>query len=661
VAGVIERNGNFWVDNIPLAPGTNWLTLTATDINNNTNTTNIFVVQSSVALNITYIDPITTQSAITVSGTINLTNYTVWVNGVMATNFPWDGNDYPWTAYNVPVNGAGTAVIQASAIPDSETNGLTGGGGGTNSSLSDPGNPPVPDAAIVENAPDKATVLYCSYFYDNWFGGIRQYWIPNFSLMSLEDDDATFNWFDTRGGSTKSNFCTTVYGTNGMVTLQQSSIAKSQWATNGLGTTQYARSTNAGCGNFTNLPAPSGYIGTTSIPCLQGNTLYSASTTIGNTDWVWSSVEAAASTFRLQTGGRSLPVHQSLHAIEAQAQEIAPYYDCDCQDWYDNSFYEVSDIPSAIVTILGLPQNADGFVWAVLPDGEDVDVTPKAPGVPFYLCDPAECKYTFTPYCQSSIPMNHIRSNIGVGEFLNLSFEPNTFRSQGAFAPFLPTNTLWSASAGGPAQTNWPDIVFIAPSNAANVTITTQLRNGQTLKNNFNVLEPTGVTHVELRGVDTSDFDIGIVGAGMFLTVYFGPTNVSFGRVYGLEVGEDATNVWGYYTNFTADDLSHSENGADDPIPIMPNNSWYHAPGEYSWDCASDGGYDNPGYGGGYTWRIPGQWTVGDAGEINNFPTNAWWSQTFTLSANGDLTVAKFGWSVTRGTNGLYKTNSVGR
>ena len=39
--GVIERNGNFWVDNIPLAPGTNWLTLTAVDINNNVTTTNI--------------------------------------------------------------------------------------------------------------------------------------------------------------------------------------------------------------------------------------------------------------------------------------------------------------------------------------------------------------------------------------------------------------------------------------------------------------------------------------------------------------------------------------------------------------------------------------------------------------------------------------------
>ena len=31
VGGIVERNGNFWVENLPLASGTNWLTLTATD------------------------------------------------------------------------------------------------------------------------------------------------------------------------------------------------------------------------------------------------------------------------------------------------------------------------------------------------------------------------------------------------------------------------------------------------------------------------------------------------------------------------------------------------------------------------------------------------------------------------------------------------------
>jgi hypothetical protein len=94
----------------------------------------------------------------------------------------------------------------------------------------------------------------------------------------------------------------------------------------------------------------------------------------------------------------------------------------------------------------------------------------------------------------------------------------------------------------------------------------------------------------------------------------------------------------------------------------MPDNSWFHTNGQYSWDYAWDGGYANPGYGGGYTWIIPGQWKVGTNGTTNNFSTNASWSQTVTLATNGngDMTVTKFGWSVTRGTNGAYITNSTG-
>ena len=158
VAGVIERNGNFWVDNIPLAPGTNWLTLTATDINNHVTSTNIFVVQSSVGLSITTSDAITTQTAIGVSGTMDTTGYLVWVNGVLANQS--GGN---WTAYNVPVNGDGVQVIQACAIPNTPADnygyGTGPGVGGTNSSLSNPGNPFARDAVCAEYNPEKEPII----------------------------------------------------------------------------------------------------------------------------------------------------------------------------------------------------------------------------------------------------------------------------------------------------------------------------------------------------------------------------------------------------------------------------------------------------------------------------------------------------------------------
>ncbi len=340
VAGVIERNGNFWVDNIPLAPGANSLTLTATDINHNTNTTNIYVVQSGVGLNITYIDPITTQTAITVSGTINATNYTVWVNGVVASQ-SGSPPSISWTANNVPVNGAGTAVIQACAIPDipadGNGNGTAPGGGGTNSSLSNPGNPPAPDAVVAEVNPDKATALICSYFWQRWSGDYDQFQNPGAILFSSEHDTEFAEWYAESGGFSQTNLCSTSYGTNGVETLQLTTTIQSQWGTNGVGTTQMGRATNAGCGLAADMGPPNtNFIGPTTFPCLQGSSVYFQGQLSAETSSLWNSSQSAVCRFTLQTGGRSFAAHQSLHAIEAQAWALQPpVYEDAYQDWLE--------------------------------------------------------------------------------------------------------------------------------------------------------------------------------------------------------------------------------------------------------------------------------------------------------------------------------------
>ena len=102
------------MENLPLASGTNWLTLTASDAWTNVSVTNIAIVQSSVGLSINWIDWITSQTAITVEGSIDTAGYNVWVNGVQAWQSGSGTNIY-WEAHNVPVNGTGTAVIEALA------------------------------------------------------------------------------------------------------------------------------------------------------------------------------------------------------------------------------------------------------------------------------------------------------------------------------------------------------------------------------------------------------------------------------------------------------------------------------------------------------------------------------------------------------------------
>jgi hypothetical protein len=108
VEGLVERSGLVWADNLPLAAGTNFLTVTATDAGGYSTTTNLTLVQSSV--NVT-VNPLPSselnQSSVTVTGTVSDTNELVYVNGTQATVH----TDGTWTACMVPVNAIGTATF----------------------------------------------------------------------------------------------------------------------------------------------------------------------------------------------------------------------------------------------------------------------------------------------------------------------------------------------------------------------------------------------------------------------------------------------------------------------------------------------------------------------------------------------------------------------
>ena len=121
VEGLVERNGYFWVEHIPLLPGTNDLTLTTTDAAGNSSSTNVVVRKSDTEfiLNIDEVPPARLwDPTLTVTGSVSPADHDVWVNGAQAAVQP-DGR---WIATNVPVvspNG-GTAVFEATAIPKSQ-------------------------------------------------------------------------------------------------------------------------------------------------------------------------------------------------------------------------------------------------------------------------------------------------------------------------------------------------------------------------------------------------------------------------------------------------------------------------------------------------------------------------------------------------------------
>jgi hypothetical protein len=114
LAGLVERGGQFWLENVPLNPGTNVITVTATDAAGNPASTNLTLVQSSLTLTMDTVDASQlNQVYVTVTGEISDPTYAVWVNGVQGTN-----NGYgTWFANNVPVTVGGTASFDMTAYP----------------------------------------------------------------------------------------------------------------------------------------------------------------------------------------------------------------------------------------------------------------------------------------------------------------------------------------------------------------------------------------------------------------------------------------------------------------------------------------------------------------------------------------------------------------
>jgi hypothetical protein len=118
VSGLVERNGKFWVENLPLSGGTNALTLTATDAVGNISTTNLTVVQSSLVLTMNPVTPDSQlwQPTVNLTGTISDATQAVWVNGVKGHN---NGNG-TWSASNVPTTAGGTASFTITAYEPTE-------------------------------------------------------------------------------------------------------------------------------------------------------------------------------------------------------------------------------------------------------------------------------------------------------------------------------------------------------------------------------------------------------------------------------------------------------------------------------------------------------------------------------------------------------------
>ena len=155
VSGVVERNGTFWLEDLPLNPGTNLVTIMAIDAAGNTSVTNLTLFQSEVTLTINPVsDDQLNQSATTVSGTVSDPSYTVWVNGVEAT-VDGAGN---WATKNVPIYGNGTATFDVVAYPPGQSPNLRA------RMNANSGQSPVQKSQVSEQPP----MVFINHYEDTW-------------------------------------------------------------------------------------------------------------------------------------------------------------------------------------------------------------------------------------------------------------------------------------------------------------------------------------------------------------------------------------------------------------------------------------------------------------------------------------------------------------
>jgi hypothetical protein len=108
---IVERNGLVWVKNLPVNPGSNEVTVVATDAAGNSSTNRFNVGRSSVTVTMQPLEPDQlNKPLVNVHGTISDATCGVKVNGVEAT-VHWDGT---WEAQKVRVNPTGTANFEIS-------------------------------------------------------------------------------------------------------------------------------------------------------------------------------------------------------------------------------------------------------------------------------------------------------------------------------------------------------------------------------------------------------------------------------------------------------------------------------------------------------------------------------------------------------------------
>jgi hypothetical protein len=372
VMGEVERTGVLWVENLPLAGGTNWLTLSVTNSAGFSSVTNLCVVKNDMSLALTSIDGDLWLPTVNVSGTVSDSSAAISVNGVQGTN---NGNG-TWSAANVPVSASGVASFIINATPTNDA-----------------------DPAILTNVDKAAEIVIDSA---HWTNGNFLNSGPDFPEGTRDRVIGNFTW--GKGGLITETF-------SDLDTNQ--TVIGTEWkyltlSSNGTAIT-FIQITNSGGFNYATNAGP----GTGAYAIKQEIGALSWSGFEGGNPQGWD--ESSQMKMALHTGGKSKSIAQGLFALTATATNI----------FVTNS---PVNIPYPQITVDGTTLGSDGLAWKVYQDNGSPDVTPKVQTDMYgFTVD----KQKYEPYIQASgirLDPDIIASNaefcVGQKMVFQLQFDP---------------------------------------------------------------------------------------------------------------------------------------------------------------------------------------------------------------------------------------------
>jgi hypothetical protein len=410
ISGLVERSGTFWLEDLPLNPGTNVVTIIATDAAGNASVTNLTLIQSDVILSI---DPVSddqlNHSVTTVTGTVSDPSCDVWVNGVEAT-VDEHGN---WSADNVPIMGNGTVCFDATAYPAEQS--------------------PVQASWVSEQPP----TIFINQYSDAWiddegnnvsWGASKNYsaTLDGSGHLSYQGNGTFFYHFDHFGSS--EGWWDTSYNWSSDDPI--GTFVKIGDDGDGSG-----GDFGTGCGDVFN-PDP---YGVPSSSMTQVLPLVCLSHYYANINYHLCGINYTRSSktyMKLRTGGKSGVNRQHLFTIGASATE---YFQPDCISWYNAPDYWInvpmSSIPRDQIRVLGKNVGNDGNLFIVLPDNATLDLGATAPGR-HYMLDVGATKHKLVISANGSpLAENRVRPEANYCAGQNIGFSPH-------FYPDLPTGTV---------------------------------------------------------------------------------------------------------------------------------------------------------------------------------------------------------------------------